>query len=213
MKASPQKRAFSESAAAEWLERVGWHRAIAGDDDFALAAKAIAQMSDDPRRGLLLIGNVGVGKTCLAEKVFAGTRTDKVRINCADNDAVDDLVLPCDAQANGGVYNSAADDFLACSVLLDDLGSEAFRQVYGNSLDRIGTFIVRYHARGRGRLLVTTNLSLAQIEARYSSRVLDRLADRCVIVQFSGETKRRWDVIAREGHGNAPTSPLMGVGG
>lgn len=192
---------------------MGWHRSVAGDEDFALASKAVAQMSTDPRRGLLLIGNVGVGKTYLAEMVFAGIRTSKARIDCANNDSVDDLVLPCDAQANGGVYNSAADDLLDVSILIDDLGAEQFRQVYGNVLDRVGAFIVRYHARGRGRLIVTTNLSLAALEARYTSRVLDRLADKCVIAQFSGNTKRRWDVVARKSGVNAPTSPLTGVGG
>ena len=190
-----RRRAFDERTAAAWLTNAGWLREVAGDADFEVAAKAVSEMSADPRRGLLLMGNVGVGKTLLAEKVFAGVATRKVRVNCSDNDAVDDLVPPCDAQANGGTFNSAWEDYLGATVFLDDLGTEAMRQVYGNVLDRVGNFVVKYHLRGRGRLLVTTNLTAEAIERRYTSRVLDRLLERCVVAKFSGRTKRKWNII------------------
>lgn len=186
---------FNLDHAARFLEGHGWKREVAGDYDFNLAARAIVEMVANPDRGLMLMGNVGVGKTFLADIVFKILRGAKIRIECSDDDQVDYLVPPADATQNGGVYSSGADDLLLGHVYLDDLGSESLRQSYGNILDRCGKFLTKYHSRGRGRLIVTTNLNGEGLGKRYGDRVFDRLVDKCIVLKFSGKSKRERTVI------------------
>ena len=191
----PSQPGFSPAWAAAWLERRGWKRDIAGDVDFDMAVKAMVAICANRSKGLLVIGAVGVGKTALAEIVRGASRMPTVRIDCGVSDSVDLLVPESDATLNGGVYNSGIDDLMERTVLIDDLGSERVVKAYGNELDRVGNFIVRYHARGKGRLLATTNLSGKAIEARYGARVLDRMLDMCIVLKLTGTSKRAREVV------------------
>lgn len=177
------------------LERNGWLRAVAGGADFDRAVRAVAA-AESAGKGLLLMGSVGVGKTALADILFRCSRGPRVRIDCSDSSAVDMLVPQSDANLNGGTYSSGVDDMIANAVVfLDDIGAEAVVRAYGNELDRVGNFIVRHHARGRRRLLATTNLNGEQLVAKYGARVFDRLVDKCVILKFAGRSKRGREVV------------------
>ena len=46
-------------------------------------------------------------------------------------------------------------------------------------------------ATGKG-LIVTTNLTTAELDARYGGRVLSRLKDLCVPLRLNGCDKRKW---------------------
>ena len=59
----------------------------------------------------------------------------------------------------------------------------------------MGDFIQRYHYKGKGRLMVTTNLNSSQINERYGGRVLDRLLEMCVVYKMSGNSKRERVVV------------------
>jgi len=187
--------AFDAKWAADYLERRGWLKEVAGEYDFGLADDALARIANAPGKGLLLMGNVGVGKTTLADIVFGGLTRPKMRIDCADNGNVDWLVGPEDRDMNGGAFNSEIQELMDANILLDDIGTEDIRKVYGNDLDRVGKFIVRYHARGRRKLIVTTNLDGDALQDRYGSCVWDRLLDKCVVVRFSGKSKRERTVL------------------
>lgn len=195
MKADLQTTLAYRQSVAAFLEREGWRRDVAGEHDFALAAQGVAHLVMNPGAWLMLTGNVGTGKTFLAETVWKHIRRKKFRVDCSDDGQVDWLVGPADAAANGGVFNSAADELLEMDIFLDDLGSETLRNSYGNILDRCGKFIVKYHARGRGRLIVTTNLDGRALGERYGDRVFDRLVDRSVTVKFAGKSKRNRTII------------------
>lgn len=186
---------FDEEWARRCLEKNGWLESVAGDVDFAKACKAVSIWASNPPIGLLITGKAGSGKTMLCDRLFEKLSTDKVRIDCSDNSSVDFLVHESDAYANGGVFNSSADDYLRRAVMLDDIGTEEIRMLYGNQLDRVGKFIVRYHARGTGRLMMTTNLSGNELMSRYGARVLDRIMDRCVVLSLTGKSKRNAIVI------------------
>ena len=186
---------FDETWARKWLEVNGWLESVAGEVDFSKAATAISLWASKPPIGLLITGRAGVGKTMLCQILFEKLRTEKVRIDCSDNSSVDFLVHESDAGSNGGVYNSTVDDYMNRTVMIDDLGTEEIRTSYGNQLDRVGKFIVRYHQRGTGRLMMTTNLTGSEMMSRYGARVVDRIMDKCVVLALTGKSKRQVNVI------------------
>lgn len=185
----------SPERAAHFLEACKWKREIAGENDFALAVKAVQELSRDRTKGLLLIGNVGVGKTHLADAIYNHLAGNKIKIHCGDDSNVDFLVPFSDANANGGSYCSTADQVYDHHVYLDDLGSEIIRNSYGTILDRCGKFLTRYYEHGKGRLIITTNLDGNALIAKYGARVFDRLVDKCVVVKFAGTSKRSRTVL------------------
>ena len=66
---------------------------------------------------------------------------------------------------------------------------------YGVRLERAGDFIVAWnelHRQGT-RLIITTNLTTAELDGRYGGRVLSRLKDLCVPLRLNGGDKRRWE--------------------
>lgn len=176
--------------AGAFLERHGWLRAVAGPADFERAAMAVSRMHADRTRGLFLTGRVGCGKTMLAGIVYSRLVGQKTRIDCAVSESVDYLVSEADAAANGGSFCGSSDYALGGHVWLDDLGAEDFHTLYGNEFDRCGAFVSRWYARGRGRLIVTTNLDGANFRRRYGDRMVDRILERCEVVRFEGRTKR-----------------------
>lgn len=177
-----------------YLERNGFFRDVAGAD-FEKARDAVAMLAQSQSRWLLVTGCAGVGKTHLASIVYGSVARPKAFIDCNDDDEVDWLVPECDRSLNGGTYSSQAEGMFGRCVFIDDLGGESIRSSYGNVYDRCGRFISRYYDRGRDRLIVTTNLGTAKIEERYGGRVMDRLADRCVILEMAGGSKRDRTVV------------------
>ena len=77
-----------------------------------------------------------------------------------------------------------------------DFGAENPVSDYGVRLERAGDFIVTWHELHRTgtRLVVTTNLTTAELDARYGGRVLSRLKDLCVPLRLNGGDKRKWTV-------------------
>ena len=168
------------------LETHGWTRRVAGDADFDAALLAIEGMLRTGR-GLVVSGEYGVGKTSLAAIVArAFAPVFKVR-----------LAVPSDRDRLLATWQEYwGENPYAQSVWLDDLGAEPATNEYGVRSERAADFIVSWHELHAAgvRLVVTTNLTTAEIDARYGGRVLSRLKDLCIPLRLAGRDKRTWSI-------------------
>lgn len=150
---------------------------MAGDADFDKTCRAISAMFVRAR-GLFVTGGAGVGKTHLLRTMHRALRKDgSVWYYCKSPDDMFALrSIDCDA--------------LNDTVFIDDIGSEEILKEYGNVVDIIGDFVQRYHYRGKGRFMATSNLNSQQLNERYGGRVLDRIMEMCVVLKLDGKSKR-----------------------
>lgn len=181
--------------AADFLERNGWTREVAGDYDFNLAAKAVAEFRAKPGKWLMLMGCVGVGKTHLADIIFDHLAGDKIKIDCAEDGQVDYLVGQEDAEVNGGVYSSGVNDYLDKSIFLDDVGRESIKTHFGNTLNRVGKFLAKYYNRGKRRVIITTNFDGEALSKRFGDALFDRILDKAIVIKFTGKSKRERNIF------------------
>ena len=174
------------------LAASGWLREVAGERDFAAAARALAKVAANRRAGLLVWGGFGSGKTALVRALCSMLVKPPIWVDLGSPEKAELL----DAR----VWPYWNDVALGHCVVLDDLGAEATLNDYGIRRELAGEFVVRYHLRGSGRLFVTTNLSGEELEARYTMRVCSRLKDLMVPLHLKGADKRRWRSLpAKEG--------------
>lgn len=72
-------------------------------------------------------------------------------------------------------------------LIIDDLGTERTTAWTEEQLHRL----LDQRGRERRRTIVTTNLTSAQVEERYDSRIADRLLDEALPLKFEGRTRRK----------------------
>ena len=175
-------RVVSSDIIAQALEENGWVKSIAGDAEFNKAVSAIQAMFSSGR-GLLVTGDAGCGKTQLMSALRDWLNSDTLNwMYCKE---------PKDIN-----YMRYDDDAIKGNVFVDDIGCEEIIREYGNIIDVVGDYIQRYHYRGNGRFIATTNLNSQQINERYGARCLDRLLEMCVVLKLNGKTKRERIVYA-----------------
>ena len=175
-------RVVSSDIIAQALEENGWVKSIAGDTEFNKAVSAIQAMFSSGR-GLLVTGDAGCGKTQLMSAIRDWLNSGTLNwMYCKE---------PKDVN-----YMRYDDDAIKGNVFVDDIGCEEIIREYGNIVDVVGDYIQRYHYRGNGRFIATTNLNSQQINERYGARCLDRLLEMCVVLKLNGKTKRERIVYA-----------------
>lgn len=175
-------RVVSSDIIAQALEENGWVKSIAGDAEFNKAVSAIQAMFSSGR-GLLVTGDAGCGKTQLISAIRDWLNSGTLNwMYCKE---------PKDVN-----YMRYDDDAIKGDVFVDDIGCEEIIREYGNIVDVVGDYIQRYHYRGNGRFIATTNLNSQQINERYGARCLDRLLEMCVVLKLNGKTKRERIVYA-----------------
>ena len=135
--------------------------------------KVATWMTDNAGRGLLLMGNVGRGKTEIGRNILPAVIDYYCRriVNCYD--AVD-----LSARKSEFLHN-------CWPLCIDDLGTEKdakSRDVFERLADQM-------EKRGRF-LIVTTNLSGEDIRRIYGDRVYDRLKGNTTCIIFKGESMR-----------------------
>lgn len=141
----------------------------------------------DTSKGLLIIGGTGCGKTQLfkaMQQTLFNTIIPSYRIcECINTEY---------AIRSG---NSVYEDFNAGMVCFDDLGSEQIETVvFGNRVTVMNEILqLRYNSFQRSGLKthLTSNLSEAEIESKYGTRIFDRLKEMCNIVIFDWQSFRK----------------------
>ena len=131
-------------------------------------------MVDTRGRGLMLMGECGLGKSTILNYVIPAifrTRTNKVlrSIPAKELAAVDRNVAPF--------------------IIIDDLGTESIKNDYGTKIDAVADAI-SYAEDSSKTLLITTNLSPNSLKERYDERTLDRLR-KCKVVIIKGKSFRK----------------------
>ena len=130
-------------------------------------------MVDTKGRGLMLMGECGLGKSTILNFVIPAifrTRTNKI-------------LRSVPAKELGAVDRNKAP-----FIIIDDLGTESIKNDYGTKIDAVADAI-SYAEDSSKTLLITTNLTPNALKERYDERTLDRLR-KCKVVIIKGKSFR-----------------------
>lgn len=147
----------------------------------------------DPNKGVCIIGGVGGGKTTFIrsmQQALNAARYGSFRLfSCVE---VEQNIRQASAVENSAADYSYYDNGAAC---FDDFGAENTESViYGNRVNVMGEIMQRRYNRFQSQGIkthFTTNLSGADLRARYGERVYDRMKEMCNIVLFNWESFRK----------------------
>lgn len=155
----------------------------------------------NPKKGLLICGDVGTGKTLSMQvmlKIFKNFRMVNTRYIVRDYFATKPPSSIIDLYGRDSFYRNPAgvlDRNRPKTICFDDFGLENVNvKNYGNEQNILEEIILdRYDEfRKCGMLtLATTNLSAEMIEETYGGRVRDRLREMMNYVTLTGESKRK----------------------
>ena len=130
-------------------------------------------LSDTNGRGLMLMGECGLGKSTILNYVIPAifrTKTNK-------------SMKSIPAKELGAIERSDAS-----FIIIDDLGTESIKNDYGTKIDAVADAI-SYAEDSSKTLLITTNLASKALKERYDDRTLDRLR-KCKVVVIKGKSFR-----------------------
>ena len=130
-------------------------------------------MVDTKRKGLILMGECGLGKSTILKYVIPAIFHTKLN-----------KVLICIPAKELGPIERNEKPF----ILIDDLGTESIKIDCGTRVDYVADAI-SYAEDSSKTLLTSTNLTPIQLQSKYDERTLDRLR-RCKVVKFEGESLR-----------------------
>lgn len=152
----------------------------------------------DLRKGLLIAGGVGRGKTSLMNlfrvnqrQVFMLKTSAAISEGWATggDEYLEGLVTPHMLPVND------SDNFYQrfAGLCIDDIGTEEIRNHFGNRKNVIGDLIeARYVTSSTGPLLhLTTNLSWEMLNGHYGQRVTSRLKETMNMIELKGEDRRK----------------------
>jgi len=137
---------------------------------------------DCRKKGLLLFGNPGTGKS-FAVKVIAAFR--KIHLYTCDE------LEEKHAESKEAFWQIIKEPK---DIIIDDLGTESEVNDFGNKFELFEKAINERHRlfeRYGTRTLITANMSGEAIKERYSERIYSRLHEMCECVNATGEDLRR----------------------
>lgn len=134
-------------------------------------------MTNNQGRGLLMIGNCGLGKSLIGKYILPYLIRDSCR----------KVVNIFNAQE----LNSKPDEILSYHIIyIDDIGTENVSNIYGNK--RIPFMELCDAVEQKGKLLIcSTNLTLDELAEKYGERTIDRLRATTKVVPFVGQSLRK----------------------
>jgi DNA replication protein DnaC len=151
----------------------------------------------DLKKGLLLMGGVGIGKSTLMQ-FFVKNQVCSYRImSCRDIESKfstdgDDIVRQC-SYMQPVASNSDPFSHKEIGMCFDDLGTEANAKHYGKEKNVMAEIILnRYDNMLDFRAThITTNLNAERLKAEYGARVTDRMREMFNVIEFPENAKSR----------------------
>lgn len=138
--------------------------------------KIVDWLTDNHGRGLLMYGQCGRGKSLLGMYVLPTILNywcHKI-VNCV----------------NAQQMNQQADELLSKHIIyIDDVGTESVSNQYGNKRTVFPEIVDAAERHGK-LLIISTNLSLLQLQQQYGDRIADRLKAITTQVLFKGNSLR-----------------------
>lgn len=174
-----------------WNSEVNYGRELIVNDNTLPLIKTLCYLlSADPRfeselgfsfkKGLMIRGTSGLGKThllrCVAENELHPVKMYNM-LEIAD-------VVKSEGECLIGTDKM---------MYLDDVGTEACPvKYYGTEINWFKDFLEMYYSSGKpyAKLLLSTNLSAADIEAKYGYRVRSRMREMFNVIDIEGEDLR-----------------------
>lgn len=138
--------------------------------------KIVDWMTNNERKGLLLMGGCGLGKTIIGYDIIPEMLHKYYRYIITRVHAVDLAKDP--------------DTYLSRPlIMVDDAGQESETKIYGNVRQAVPELIDAAEKHGK-LLIVTTNLTPEQLKEKYDERTLSRLRGLTKLVIFEGDDMR-----------------------
>ena len=150
-----------------------------------------------PNKGLLIVGNVGTGKTKLMQALSIMLRHDlhipKRFFHIINaQDVVEVAQMGYDFINYH--YNNSSKPLSKRNICIDDIGTEPSKIVYfGNEVLPMAALITnRYNLWVSEGVYThfTSNLMPEDIRSLYGDRVADRISEMCNVIRLTGKSKR-----------------------
>lgn len=125
----------------------------------------------DVRKGLMLRGNVGTGKSLIVQALCEIIKAYEILIPCfLHATELSDLYIHDDVDGIDIAKKRAY-------TIIDDVGVESVEtRNYGNVKEPFND-VFDYRYRNNQRTIITTNLKLSEIEEIYGTRIIDRFRE------------------------------------
>lgn len=166
-------------------------------DQQELETLIVKLYKDKTKKGLLVLGPVGVGKSTLMRK-HLGNGTNSYELQNVTDPANYQLEIRshlqsgvCETQVVVSNQESQypREDVYPIGVYIDDLGTDRSVNRYGNIIDPI-EFAIQHLYNKEIRLWANTNLNLEELTDKYGPRIVSRLKEMCYVVVLDGPDYR-----------------------
>ena len=134
-------------------------------------------LTDNKGRGLLCIGNCGRGKTLLCGRIMPVLL----------NHYCHKIVSCYDAQQLNANLDAVKQKHI---IYVDDIGTEFLSVKYGEKRLSFAELVDEAEKKGK-LLIISTNLSLSELQQKYGERTVDRLRAITTPVVFKGDSLRK----------------------
>lgn len=172
---------------------------IGDETEFQRLCATIGVEMPSIKKGLLIPGNCGVGKSWMLS-LFRKNARQVYYIRSAKDIAnaflqSEDKTIPAEyIDLYKNPINDAATFYQPIAGLcIDDMGAENKKNSYGNVVNVIGDLIeARYFKGNTGVFLhASTNLSAAQLKEFYGERVVSRMREIFNFIELPGQDRRK----------------------
>ncbi len=143
--------------------------------------------------GLLLLGDVGTGKTFFFKTLFKAMEpTDRILAVCIEQTKSNPEIYRM-SKTIGMAFNDIKDEvdgLYRQEVLFDDIGVEVVANDWGRKFELV-PWLVDLRLKAARRTHFTTNLTADQLLERYGARTIDRMHTLVRVIEFKGKSHRQ----------------------